>query len=74
MDRILETLLTEKDLCERWRVSVKKLQSDRLIGGGCVFVKIGRSVRYRLADVQDFEAAHIRSTTGSSAQSLPTKG
>lgn len=43
--------LTEVQLAERWQVSVKKLQADRYNGRGVQFAKIGRSVRYRLADV-----------------------
>lgn len=53
-------LLTEGDLVARWRLaSAKKLQSERSRGAGCPYIKIGRLVRYRLADVEAFEAAHL---------------
>lgn len=51
-------LLTESDLAARWRVSPKTLQAARSQGRLVRFLKIGRAVRYRLADVVAFEAAH----------------
>lgn len=56
-------LLTEQDLAIRWSCSIKKLQSDRLKGAGIPYVKIGRLVRYRIADVLEFEAAQLRQST-----------
>jgi len=57
-------LLTEGQLAARWALaSAKKLQADRLKGGGCPFVKIGRSVRYRLSDVLAYETANLRTST-----------
>lgn len=55
--------LNEQQLARRWVCSIKKLQADRLKGRGCVFVRLGRCVRYRLADVEAFEAAHVRTST-----------
>lgn len=55
--------LDERRLADRWLCSVKKLQSDRLKGTGCRFVRIGRSIRYRLADVEAFEAANVHTST-----------
>jgi hypothetical protein len=54
-------LLTENELAERWRLkSPKKLQADRAKGVGCPYVRIGRCVRYRVADVEAYEAANLQ--------------
>jgi hypothetical protein len=56
-------LLTESQLAQRWQISAKKLQADRCSGRGVPFVRIGRRVRYRLADVEAYEAANLRTNT-----------
>ena len=56
-------LLTEHELAQRWSVSIKTLQNRRVTGGGVPFLKLGRSVRYRLADVVAFEEAARRVST-----------
>ena len=56
-------LLTERDLARRWQVAVKTLQNARLCGRGPSFVKLGRTVRYQLADIEAFEAAAMRQST-----------
>ncbi len=56
-------LLTQGVLSERWAISTKKLEADRYTGKGCPFIKIGNSVRYRLADVIAFEEANLRRST-----------
>jgi hypothetical protein len=58
-----ETFLNEKQLADRWGISIKKLQADRFSGRGCGFVKIGRLIRYRLSDVEAYEQANLRSST-----------
>ncbi len=55
--------LTEAQLALRWMVSPKKLQADRLKGTGCPFLKINRSVRYRLEDILAYEIARLRTST-----------
>jgi hypothetical protein len=55
--------LNEKQLAERWAVSVRTLQAARVKGGGVPFVRIGRSVRYRLEDVLAYEHARLRTNT-----------
>jgi hypothetical protein len=62
----LETFLTEKRLAERHQISVKSIRNARVYGGYVKFVKIGRSVRYRLSDVIEFEEAHLRTSTSAS--------
>lgn len=56
-----DQLLTERELAERWRMSYETLRSRRGRKQSVIpFVRIGRSVRYRLADVERAERAHIR--------------
>jgi hypothetical protein len=58
-----ETFLTERDLAYRWSITAKKLQADRLKGGGCPFHRFGRCIRYRLTDVEAYEAANTFTST-----------
>lgn len=55
--------LTTSDLAKRWRLSPGRLRNLRVAGKGCQFIKLGRAVRYRLADVVAYEAAHIAAST-----------
>jgi hypothetical protein len=59
----LDVLLTEIEAAQLRRQSVRTLQAERLHGGGCSFVKLGRSVRYRRSDVLRFIESHVRSST-----------
>lgn len=54
---------TQSKLAERWSVSQKKLEADRLTGKGCPYIKIGSLVRYRLSDILAFEEANLRRST-----------
>ena len=56
-------LYSEKQLAARWGTSTKKLQADRHNGGGCPFVRIGRLIRYRPADIATYEKANLRNST-----------
>ena len=58
-----DEFLTEPELAERWRITVRKLQKDRLQGGSVAFLKLGGAIRYRLADVLAYEAAHQYQST-----------
>ena len=58
-----EEFLTEPELADRWRITVRKLQKDRLQGGSVAFLKLGGAIRYRLADVLAYEAAHQYQST-----------
>lgn len=55
--------MTEVELANRQKRSIRTLQADRLKGGGIPYVKIGRSVRYRTDDVLAWEEAHRVSST-----------
>jgi len=58
-----DELLTEIEAAQLRRQSVRTLQAERLHGGGCSFVKLGRSVRYRRSDVLCFIESRVRSST-----------
>ena len=61
-----ETLLTTRDLAQRWQVNAGSLANDRSAGRGVPYVKIGGAVRYRLCDVEVFEASCRVSTLDAS--------
>lgn len=58
-----EKLLREQDAAAMLAMSIKTLQAWRLRGGGPVFQKIGRSVRYSREAIQDFISAGTRHNT-----------
>ena len=53
-------LLDEASLASQLRVSRSTLQSWRYSGRGPRWIKLGRLIRYRLADVDAFLAANTR--------------
>jgi len=61
--QIEEVFLTERQLATRHQRSVKTLRNARVYGGYVKFVKIGRSVRYRLSDVLAYEQANLLRST-----------
>jgi hypothetical protein len=59
-----EVFLTEKQLASRHQLSVKTLRNARVTGSYICFVRLGRTVRYRLSDVVAYEEANlVRSTS-----------
>ncbi len=58
-----ETFLTEGQLGKRWFKAGSTLQNDRVAGRGPKYCKLGGSVRYRLSDVEQFEADALRMST-----------
>ena len=54
-----EIFLTEKDLASRHQLSVKTLRNARVTGTYIRFVRLGRTVRYRLSDVIAYEEANL---------------
>ena len=52
-------LLTSGDLATRWQVHKGHLANLRCHGEGPAYVKIGSSVRYRLADIEAYELASV---------------
>jgi hypothetical protein len=63
MSAVPEDVLTEKETAALLRISVKALQGWRSRGGGPKFLKLGRCVRYRRGDLQDFVLKALRSST-----------
>lgn len=59
----INVFLTETQLAERHQRSIKTLQNLRVTGEGIPFIKIGRSVRYRLCDLLEWEQKNLRSST-----------
>lgn len=57
------SLLTPKDLANRWSVSLHTLSQWRWNGKGPLFVKLGSRVMYRIQDVEYFEEQKLRRDT-----------
>ena len=56
-------LLTPQEAAAYRRASPSTLTKERCAGGGPPFVKMGRSVRYRRSDLDNWIAANVRSST-----------
>lgn len=54
---------TEEQVANRWSISRKTLQAWRLNGGGPIFIKMGKSVRYLGADLTAYEEANKKAST-----------
>lgn len=52
-----DVLLSEAELASRWGYASGSLKNQRSEGRGLPFVRIGRTVRYRLSDVLAYEHA-----------------
>ena len=55
-----EEFLSEVDLAARWAMSSKTLTRWRGIRRGPPFVKLGKTVRYAMSDVLEFERHVLR--------------
>ena len=54
----VEVLLTPEDLAERWQLKVGSIYSMRSRGAGPKSRRVGGgAVRYRLADVEEYEVS-----------------
>ena len=51
--------LTEKQLAERWGLSIKTLQDWRRKGTGIAYLKLGKAIRYPHEVVEKYEAEHM---------------
>ncbi len=66
--------MTQTELAERWQISEATLERWRTEAGGPLFLKLGNQVRYRVQDVEAFEAEMLRASTkphGEVIQSQP---
>lgn len=50
----MQNLLSEKEAARILGCSIFKLQKDRRIGSPIPYIKIGRSVRYKLEDIESY--------------------
>ena len=51
-------ILTEKEASKILGRAVQTLRNDRHTRKGCPYIKMGRSVRYLLSDIENFLAKH----------------
>lgn len=68
-------VMTEKQLADRWQVSLKTLQRWRLNTEGPIWHKLFRHVRYHEADIIEFErrsAQHLMTLLGISREFKPS--
>lgn len=56
-----DLFLTPPELARRWRVSVQTLANWRSRDAGPSFIKLGRRVLYRLAEIEAIEAGATNS-------------
>ena len=56
-------LLTQVEAARLLRLSERTLERLRLQGGGPLYVKAGRAVRYRESDLEEWIAARVVSST-----------
>jgi hypothetical protein len=65
-----ELFMTEGEVAEMLHRSIKTLRNDRSLNRGIPYVKYGRHVRYRLADVLAYLNERIRTGGGTIAALL----
>jgi len=61
-------LLTRREYAHFRRCSERTIERERASGTGCRYIKIGRGVRYKRADVLDFIERHARQSTSEAAE------
>lgn len=58
------SLLNTFQVAQLLNCTERKLESDRIKGGGIRYIKIGKSVRYDIRDIEDYiEANTVNSTS-----------
>ncbi|WP_342776590.1 helix-turn-helix transcriptional regulator [Microbulbifer harenosus] len=55
--------MTQRELCNRWRLSEATLERWCSEGIGPIYVKLCGQVRYRREDVPEYEASCLRRST-----------
>jgi len=60
----VRTFLTTKEAAERVRLSESALEKKRVDGTGPIFVKLGKSVRYEIAALDEWISAGRHKSTG----------
>ena len=68
-----EHLLDTARAADHLGLSARTLEKWRTTGGGPLFVKLGRRVAYRIADLDSWVAAQVRSSTSTppTSNSIP---
>lgn len=67
MQIIPKPSLTERQLAERWGLSLKTLQDWRKNGKGPHYLKLGKAIRYPRELVEKYEQEHLMTSTGAAA-------
>lgn len=62
-----DLLLSQREYAKVRRCSERTIERERASGTGCRYIKIGRGVRYKRADVLDFIERHARQSTSEAA-------
>jgi hypothetical protein len=60
VEQQVQEFLSQKELAGRWQLSHRTLESWRWRYKGPAYIKLGGQVRYRLADIIEFERMCIR--------------
>ena len=58
-----KSILSTRELAERWGISPRTLERWRWSGKGPYFVKIGGHVAYRFSDIEQYESERLRRST-----------
>ena len=56
--------LKERELALRWGMSQRTLQRWRAAGFGPTYIRIGGTIRYRVADILAYEHHHMHDRSG----------
>ena len=65
---LFDLLLSQREYAEIRRCSERTIERERASGTGCRYIKIGRGVRYKRADVLNFIEQHARQSTSEAAE------
>lgn len=68
-----DEMVTEADAARRLGLSVSSLRAWRVRGHGPTYYKLGRAVRYSLADLDAYLAANNRRSTREPAPQPPAR-
>jgi excisionase family DNA binding protein len=63
----MQPLLTQDEVADQLKLSVRTVERLRVSSGGPKFLKIRNSVRYRPADVEQWLASRLRGSTSEEA-------
>ena len=67
-------ILTEGQAAEFLNLKKKTLQAWRVRGGGPPFLKLGRAVRYRISDLENFLNERVHESTSDQGPRLRLRG